>query len=288
MKIYPNGLIILDAVDIICLGLLLGYSTVRIIKMLNKYYSNKSEDPLVSELKKISPAKEIKEDKPLNVPVRYFTRGGQLPPGLKGFLLDVKSKQIGRLIVYLLKITKRMRELKRVRTVIVFLNILLFKKLGIAFAAGGSITHFRLIVLVSTSSTIGALLALIATPGGFIFVLGPILTLIIRSEYLPIETVNRCRLLCEAVEQYYNKKLELEMKSFTPGLETPFSVNSEQGPFQCTGEGKLSQRYLKNKEKIEKQVQYFNKFKDKFPECNDATVGDIKSEIGEISNNLHN
>ena len=52
MKIYPNGLIILDPVDIICLGLILGYSTARIIKMLNKYYSNKSEDPLVSELKK--------------------------------------------------------------------------------------------------------------------------------------------------------------------------------------------------------------------------------------------
>lgn len=288
MKIYPNGLIILDAVDIICLGLLLGYSTARIIKMLNKYYSNKSKDPLVSELKKISPVKEIKKDKPLNVNVRYFPRGGELPPGLKGFLLDITDRRIGELIVYLLKITKRMRELKRVRTAIVFLNVLLFKKLGIAFAAGGSITHFRLIVLVSTSSTIGALLALMATPGGFIFVLGPILTLITRSEYVPIETINRCQLLCEAVEKYYNKKLELEMKSFTPGLETPFSVNSEQGPFQCTGEGKLYQRYLKDKEKIENQVQYFNEFKDKLPECNGATVEQLKSEIKEISNNLHN
>lgn len=288
MKIYPNGLIILDAVDIICFGLLLGYSTARIIKMLNKYYSNKSEDPLVSELKKISSVKEIKKDKPLNVPVQYFPRGGQLPPGLKGFLLEINNKRIGKLVVYLLKITKRMRELKRVRTALVFLNILLFKKLSIAFAAGGSITHLRLVVLVSTSSTIGALLALMATPGGFIFVLGPILTLIIRSEYIPIETVNRCRVLCEAVEKYYNKKLELEMKSFTPGLETPFNFNSEQGPFQCTGEGKLYQRYLKNKEKIKNQVQYFNEFKNKFSECNDATVEQIKSEIEEISNNLHN
>ena len=247
--------------------------------MLNKYYSNKFEDPLVSELKKISPVKEIRKYKPLKVPVRYFPRGGQLPPGLKGFLLDTKNKQIGKLIVYLLKITKRIRQLKRVRTALVFFNILLFKKLGIAFAAGGSITHVRLIVLVSTSSTIGALLALIATPGGFIFVLGPILTLAIRSEYTSIETINKCRLLCEAVEKYYNKKLELEMKSFTPELETPFSVNSEQGPFKCTGEGKLYQRYLKNKEKIENQVQHFNKFKDRFLECNDATVEQIKSEI---------
>nr|YP_009029079.1 hypothetical protein [Cylindrotheca closterium]AGH28615.1 hypothetical protein [Cylindrotheca closterium] len=282
MKIYPNGLIILDAVDIISLGLLLGYSTARIIKMLNKYYSNKSEDPLVSELKKISPVKEIKKDKPLNVSVRYFPRGGEV----KGFLLDVKSKRIGKLIVYLLKITKRMRELKRVRTSLILLNILLFKKLGIAFVAEGSITYFRLIVLASSSYTIGALLALMATPGGFIFVLGPILTLIIRSEYVPIETVNRCRLLCEAIEKYYNKKLELEMKSFTPGLETPFNVNSEQGPFQCTGEGKLYQRYLKDKEKIENQVQYFNEFKVKFPQCNDATVEEIKSEIEEISANF--
>ena len=92
---------------------------------------------------------------------------------------------------------------------------------------------------MSTSSTIDALLALMATPGGFIFILGSILTLITRSKYIPIEIVNRCRLLCEAVEKYYNKKLGLEMKAFTPGLETPFSVNPEQGPFQCTGEGKL-------------------------------------------------
>lgn len=269
MKIYPNGLIILNAVDIICFGLILGYSTARIIKMLNKYYLNKFEDPLVSELKKISPIKEIKKYKPLNIPVRYLPRGGQLPPGLRGFLLDIKNKQM---IVYMLKITKRIRELKRVRTALIFLNVLLFKKLGIAFVAGGSITHLRLIVLVSTSSTIGALLGLMVAPDGFIFLLGPILTLISRSKYVSSETLNRCRLLCEAVEQYYNKKLETEMKSFTTGLETPFSANSEQGPFQCTSGGKLYQRYLENAEKIKNQVQNFNKFKEKFPECSDATV----------------
>ena len=288
MKIYPSGLIVLDVVDVICLGLLLGYSTASIIKMLNKYYSNKSEDPLVSELKKISPVKEIKKDKPLNVLVRYFPRGGQILPELKAFLLHINNRQIGKLVVHVLKITKRIRELKRVKTALVFLNILLFKKLGIAFAAGGSLTHLRIVLLVSTSSTIGALIALMATPGGFIFVLGPILTLIARSEYISTENINTCRLLCEAAEKYYNKKLELEMKEFTPELETPFNVNPKQGPFKCTGEGKLYERYLKNKEKINNKVKNFNEFRNGFLECNDETLEEMKSKVKKISNKLHN
>jgi len=37
MKIYPNGLIVLDAIDIVCLGIILGYSTGTVIKLLKKY-----------------------------------------------------------------------------------------------------------------------------------------------------------------------------------------------------------------------------------------------------------
>lgn len=47
MKIYPNGVVVFDLVDIICIGLILGYSTGKIIK---KYYLNKCEDPLISEI----------------------------------------------------------------------------------------------------------------------------------------------------------------------------------------------------------------------------------------------
>ena len=61
MKVYPNGLIVLDAIDIICFGLILGYSTGTIIKLLKKYYSNKNEDPLVSDLKRLSPIRKVKK-----------------------------------------------------------------------------------------------------------------------------------------------------------------------------------------------------------------------------------
>lgn len=102
--------------------------------MLKKYYSDKYEDPLVSKLKRIST-----KDKPLNVPIGYFPRGGELLlPGLKEFLVLIKDKQLGRLVIYLLKITKKMPELKKVKTILIFLNILLFKKLRIDFAAARS------------------------------------------------------------------------------------------------------------------------------------------------------
>ena len=42
----------------------------------------------------------------------------------------------------------------------------------------------------------------------------------------------------------------MEMKSFTQEMVTPFKVDPEQGPFQCTDEGKLYQRYLENQEKL--------------------------------------
>ena len=265
MKIYPNGLIILDATDIICLGLILVYSTGTIIKLLKIYYASKNEDPLVSDLKRLSPVKEIKKEKnkPLKVPICYFPRSDQLPPDLKGISIFIRNKQLGKLVVILLKVTKKVRQLKKVKTALILLNVLLFKKLGIAFAAGESITHIHILLFVTTSSTAGALLALLLTTGGFIFVLGPLLTLISRHEFVSAETINRCRLLCEVVQEYHNKKLGIEMESFVQEMETSVSVNSDRGPFQYTSEGKLYQCYKENKEYLNKQVSNFNKIKDR-------------------------
>lgn len=280
MKIYPNGLIILDAIDIICLGLILGYSTGRVIKLLKTYYSNKNKDPLVSDLKRLS---RVKKNKPLNVPLHYFPRGGQLPPGLKGISVFIRNRRLGKVVIYLLKVTKKIRQLKRVKAALILLNVLLFKKVGIAFAAGGSINHIHILLLVSTSSTIGALLALLAAPGGFLFVLAPILTLISRYEYVSIETINRCQLLCEAAKEYHNKKLAIEMESFVREMETSVNISPDQGPFQCTGEGKLYQRYKENQEHLKNQVNTFNKIKHKFAECNNETVEEINEKIQKLS-----
>ena len=283
MKVYPNGLIILDATDIICLGVILGYSTTTIVKLLKTYYSNKNEDPLVSDLKRLSPVKEKEKNKPLKVPIRYFPRGGQLPPGLKRISVFIKNKQLGKLVVILLRVTKKIRELKRVKSALILLNVLLFRKLGLAFAAGGSITHIHILLFVTTSSTAGALLALLSAAGGFIFVLAPLLTLISRYEFISSETVNRCRLLCEAAQEYHNKKLGIEMKSFAQEMETSLSLTSDEGPLQCTGEGKLYQRYKEGQEYLNNQVNNFNKIKNRFSECNDETADEINEKIQKIS-----
>lgn len=209
MKIYPNGLIVLDAIDIICLGFIMGFSTTKIIQILN---SNRNEDRLIVDLKRRSPVKESSKYEQFNSRIRYLPRGGQLPPGLKMIAILIKNRQFGKLIVYLLRVTKRIRKLKRVKTALICINVLLFKKLGVAFAAGGSITHLEILVFISTSSTTGALLVLLAAPSGYLFVLVPILTLIGRYEFISAETLNRCQLLCEAAKEYHNKKLGIEMK----------------------------------------------------------------------------
>ena len=136
------------------------------------------------------------------------------------------------------------------------------------------------------STVFFSLLALLSAPGGFIFVLAPLLTLISRYEFVSSETINRCRLLCEVAQQYHNKKLGIEMESFVQEMETSFSLTSDEGPFQCTGEGRLYQRYKESQEYLNNQVNNFNKIKDRFPECNDETADEINEKIQKISQKI--
>jgi len=102
MKVYPNGIIIVDKIDIICFGVILGYSTVKLIKMIKKYYSNKSQDPIVSELERISPVKNPTKYEPIHRLPRYLPRGGQLPNELKGVSILIKNKKLAKLVLHLL------------------------------------------------------------------------------------------------------------------------------------------------------------------------------------------
>jgi hypothetical protein len=157
----------------------MGFSTTKIIKILKKYYSNRNEDRLLTDLKRRSPLKESSKYEPLRSPIQCFPRGGELlPAGLKMIIILIKNRQFGKLIVYLVRVTKRLRQLKQVKAALICLNILLFKKLGFAFAAGGSTTHLEIFIFVTTSSTAGALLALLTAPSGYLFLLVPVLTLI--------------------------------------------------------------------------------------------------------------
>ena len=282
MKIYPNGVVIFDLVDIICIGLILGYSTGKIIKIINKYYSNKSEDRLVSELKRISPVKKLTKYEPIRVPVKYFPRGGQQPETWHKFKIFLKNKRLARLALYLLRVTEPLRKLKQVRAALVFLNLLLYQGFGIVFSLDGNMTSLRLILSTSSAYLIGALISLLSVPGGIVFIVGPIITLVSRYEYIPPEMVNECKLLCQAAKQYYNKKFLIEMKALNPELEMPVNLNVEQGPFECEGEGVLFQRYLENKEKLKKQVGNYNELKSTFPECNDENVEQLEKTVNQL------
>ena len=214
-------------------------------------------------------------------PIQSFPRGGELlPAGLKMIIILIKNRQFGKLIVYLLRVTKRLRQLKQVKAALICLNILLFKKLGFAFAAGGSITHLEIFIFVSTSSTAGALLALLTAPSGYLFLLVPVLTLIGRYEFVSAETLNRCRLLCEAAREYHNKQLKLEMGEFPKTMET--SPDFKQGPFECTSNGTLYERYLENQEYMKGQIGNFEKIKQRFPECNNETENQINKKLEKI------
>ena len=201
---------------------------------------------------------------------------------MKGFSKVFENKRLGKLIFILSKITKKVRQLKKVKAALIILNMLLFKNLGIGFAVGGSMGYIQILVFVATSSTAGALLALLAAPGGFLFVLAPIVTIIHRYESVSAETINRCRLLCEAAKQYHNNKLAIEMKSFIQEMETSVNISSEQGQFECRDEGKLYQRYKENQEYLNEQIKTFEKIKDKFSECNDETIEEISEKIEKI------
>lgn len=283
MKIYPNGVIIFDLVDIICIGLILGYSTGKIIKIINKYYLNKSEDRLVSELKKISPVKKLAKYKPIPVPVKYFPRGGQQHETWHKVKIFLKNKRLARLALYLLRVTEPLRKLKQVRVALAFLNLLLYQGFGIVFSLDGNMNSLRLIVSASSAYLIGSLVSLLSVPGGIVFIVGPIATLVSRYEYIPPELINECKLLCQATKQYYNKKFLIEMKALNPELEMPVNLNAGQGPFECKGEGVLFQRYLENQEKLKQQVHSYNELKSTFPECNDENV----EQLEEIVNQLH-
>ena len=287
MKVYPNGLIIFDAIDIVCLGFIMGFSTTKIIKILKKYYSSRNEDRLITDLKRRSRLKKSSKYEPLDSSVRYFPRGGQvLPPGLKMIVILIKNRQFGKLIVYLLRVTKRIRQLKRVKAALICLNVLFFKKLGFAFAAGGSITHLEVFIFVTTSSTAGSLLALLTAPSGYLFVLVPILTLIGRYEFIPAETLDRCRLLYEAAREYHNKELGIEMGKFSKAMETKSDFNSEQGPFECTSERTLYKRHLKNQEYRNNRVGNFEKIRKRFLECNNETEDQIKQKVQKMTEKI--
>lgn len=73
------------------------------------------------------------------------------------------------------------------------------------------------------------------------------------------------------------------MKAFFQEIETLVNGLPGQSPFECTGEGKLYQRYEKNLKYLNNQVNNFNKIKSRFQECNDDTLEEIHEKVQKLS-----
>lgn len=167
---------------------------------------------MIADLKRLSRIKRIKEKKL----VHYFFRGGQqLPLGLKGISLDIKNRKLAKFILYVSELTKKVKTLRQIQSALVVFTIFLFKKAGITFAAGGSLTYVQIIFLMTSSSTIGALIGFLSSSGGLFLFSIPILTMVYRYKYISQDNIDICKLLCEVAKTYHNKELAIEMGKFT-------------------------------------------------------------------------
>ena len=273
MKKYPNGLILLDIVDIICIAFFLGSSMALIIKEIKRRNQYKGEDPIVGELKEKSPMRKIsrKNKKLLKVPM---VRGGDLVKINLSSKLDLyskefKSRRISNLLRILMCAQKERRVLYAIRYFLFLLHIASIRRLGLSVSMGSSLGYVHVIVVASTSSIGGFIMTMLSTyPVTPLIMLSPLLILVKRFEFVP-DVYERCRILCEAAKEYYNNQLKIEMKGFNEEVISPLKFEFKEGPLECTEKGKLYQRYLENKDEVKRRVQYYTEFLDKFPECKD-------------------
>ena len=281
MKRLHNGLIIFDALDIVCISFSAGYSMAWLVKLYRKKKLNKGQDPIIAELKKKSSITMCSTNgKPLKIPV---FRGGD-DSRIKGFSLILKNKKLSKLLMAVVNAKKKQRQLKLLSDFFLLLNTILTTSVGLRFAIGGSLTYSQ-IILFGLPSTLGGFMIGLVGSHPLLSVLIPIGILAGRGiENIP-NPYNKCKLICEAAADYHNEQILLEMKNFNSLLKdtaTALQLPIDKVPLLCV-EQPLSviERYklesliendklesLVRSAKFRNRVQHFSKFIKKFPQCN--------------------
>ena len=289
MKRLHTGLIVLDALDIICLSFSMGSSIAYLIKKYRNYKRRiKKEDPLVTELKENSSVIMFSEGgKPLKLPL---FRGGD-GQKLRGFSLVIKNKRLANLVIAIVNAKKKQKQLRLIGVFFIAFNALLTSNVGLRFAVGGSLNYTQFI-LIAFPSTIGGVLVGLVTENPLATILLPLAVLYGRGiEDIP-DPYEKCKTLCQAAEEFHNKQLTIEMKelnSLVKDASAALELPIDKVPLLCVEE-KLSllQRYklrqLIESEKARKRVQHFNEFIKKFPECDakpEAVYKQIVEKIAE-------
>jgi len=285
MKRLHTGLIILDAIDIICISFSAG-STLAYFYKKYKRRRIRGKDPLVTELKEKSPVIMFSEDgKPLKVPL---VRGGDKLK-LKGWSLVIKNKKLANIIRAIVTAKRRQRQLRLLQYFFLSFNTLLTTSVGLRFALGGSLDYTQIqIILIAFPSILGGFLVGLTTAYPLASALLPLAILYGRGiEDIP-DPYAKCKAICKVAEELHNKQLTMEMtklNSLVEDTSAALQLPLDKVHLLCVEE-KLSllERYklreVIKSDKARKRVQYFSEFLKKFPEC-DADPEGVYQQIVE-------
>lgn len=270
-----NGVLLLDRIDYICIGVIIGTISGKVFKIYRRkkwIYSGKIEDPIVKELKKSSSMITFTENgKPLKLP---FVRAGDLvlKSGeiLKGFNLAIKNRRFAKLLRTLLYMKTKQQQLQFFRITLFVLNNVLHRGIGVRFLASGSL-HGANIMMLLFPSTIASFLYEQINDNSLIPIGAALAVLLSREIKYVEDPTEKCRILCRFAENCHNERIMMEMKKFNENKDMLPLLHDFK--FVSCQENKLSllQRYklkqiVKN-QKIRQQVQNFSEFIKKFPEC---------------------
>lgn len=263
MKRLHTGKIVLEVIDLVLIGLSAG-GFLAFFREKYQNYKIKHEDPIVGELKRISPRLMLSsKGSLLKIPL---VRGGDK---MKIFSFITENKMIAKIVMDFIFSKENEKKLLILQYTLFFLNNILTDGFGLRVAVAVS-PSFLQIILVVLPSTIGG------------FVLGTVSSYPLASALLPLtvlfgrkiedvpDPAEQCRMICKVAEQYHNRKMLVEMqKTVLPeppaGIELP-------GPLVCIEQRtSLVQRYklrsIVERVKAEKQIVHFDEFIKKFPEC---------------------
>jgi hypothetical protein len=271
MKRLHTGVIILDAIDIICIGFSAGSSVGWLVKCYRNR-KQKRQDPLIAELKKKSPIlMRSTKGRPLKLPL---IRGGDELKGLQGLSLVIKNRKLASILMAIVTAKTKERQLKFLSDVCYIINNIL-TTVGFRFAVAGTFDYTHIILLGFPATLGGFLLAQLKSYPIF----GVLIPLAILSgrgiEDIP-DPYAKCRQLCEIAATYHNSQVRMQMENFNSLMEetaAALQLPLDKVPLICSEQPlSLVERY-KLKELVanaqtKQRVQQFSEFIKRFPECN--------------------
>ena len=277
MKRFPNGLIKLDVMDIICFGFWSGSILAYALKRYKIYKSDIGQDLIIQELKRKSPIMMVcKKKNYIKLPLM---RGGENILGIKGFYLLLKSEKLSKIVITILNARKNQRRLRELQTVLFILNQLLTSATGFRIATGVSVElNLIQIILFALPSTLGGFVIASVSNYPLQTALLPILLLFGRGIEDVQDSKEKCKFICKYAETYHNNQLQLEMKNLDLFVEKPLLCIEQ--PLSLVERYKLKE--IIKSDKARQRVQHYGKFIKKFSECEPEPEKIYEQIIGNV------